>query len=62
MKVIAKIDILYQSHQYKPGEELPVNDLEMIKTWIKAGSAYQVEEYQEEKEEVKAAKKRGTKQ
>lgn len=39
-KLIAIIAILYLSHQYKPGEELPANDPEMVKAWLDAKSAY----------------------
>lgn len=39
-KLIALIAILYLSHQYKPGEELPANDPEMVKAWLDAKSAY----------------------
>ena|GEM_PF-4296837 len=31
--------ILYLSHQYAPGDELPANDPDMTKAWITAGTA-----------------------
>lgn len=31
--------ILYLSHQYRVGEELPANDLEMVEAWVAAGTA-----------------------
>lgn len=31
--------ILYLSHQYRVGEELPANDPEMVEAWIAAGTA-----------------------
>ena len=31
--------ILYQSRQYTPGQELPTNNLDMVKAWIDAGTA-----------------------
>lgn len=31
--------ILYLSHQYRVGEELPANDPEMVKAWVAAGTA-----------------------
>lgn len=38
-KLIAIIHVLYESHQYKPGDELPTNNPDMIESWIEAGSA-----------------------
>ena len=31
--------ILYNSRQYAPGQELPTNNLDMVKAWIDAGTA-----------------------
>ena len=31
--------ILYNSRQYVPGQELPANNLDMVKAWIDAGTA-----------------------
>lgn len=31
--------ILYQSHQYKVGEELPTNNPDMVDAWLEAGTA-----------------------
>ncbi|MCM1245920.1 MAG: hypothetical protein NC293_09800 [Roseburia sp.] len=44
MKVVAKVHILYNSVTYKPGEELPNNNPEMVKAWIEAGTAEVVED------------------
>lgn len=38
MKIIAKAPILYNSVNYKPGDELPVNNPEMTKAWKDAGT------------------------
>ena len=35
----AKTYILYNSHQYKPGEQLPANNPDMMKAWLEAGTA-----------------------
>ncbi len=37
--LIALRPVLYLSHQYKIGDTLPVNNLEMVKAWIEARSA-----------------------
>lgn len=47
MKIIAKVPILYNSINYKPGDELPVNNPEMTKAWKDAGT---VEIIHDEKE------------
>ncbi len=39
MKIIAKVPILYNSVNYKPGDELPNNNPEMTKAWKDAGTA-----------------------
>lgn len=39
MKLIAKTEILYHSHMYGAGDELPQNDQAMVKAWLKAGTA-----------------------
>ena len=56
MKIIALRPVLYLAHQYKTGDELPVNDQSMIEAWLQAGSAKQVEDDQPEPK--KAAKAR----
>ena len=38
MKIIAKVPILYNSVNYKPGDELPSNNPEMTKAWEGAGT------------------------
>ncbi len=38
MKIIAKVPILYNSANYKPGDELPSNNPEMTKAWKDAGT------------------------
>lgn len=46
-KLVAKYPILYESHQYKIGDELPASNHEMVAVWIKNNVA----EWQEEAEE-----------
>ena len=41
---IAQTYILYNSKQYKPGDELPANDPEMLAAWLEAGTAKWVDE------------------
>ena len=41
---IAQTYILYNSTQYKPGDELPANDPEMLAAWLEAGTAKWVDE------------------
>lgn len=43
MKLIAKTNILYHSHMYVAGEELPQSDQVMIKAWLDAGTAEYVD-------------------
>lgn len=38
-KLTAVYPILYHSHQYQVGEELPTNDPEMTALWLEAGTA-----------------------
>ncbi len=45
-KLIAIYPILYQSHQYDVGDELPANDQDMVNAWLEAGTA----KWQEEQE------------
>lgn len=37
--LIALRPVLYLAHQYKAGDELPVNNPEMIEAWLEAKSA-----------------------
>lgn len=37
--LVALYPILYHSHQYKIGDELPTNDTEMVSAWLEAGTA-----------------------
>lgn len=37
--LLAQTYILYNSHQYKPGDELPGNDPAMLEAWLEAGTA-----------------------
>ncbi|MCD8294675.1 MAG: hypothetical protein LUE27_05505 [Clostridia bacterium] len=39
-RLIAKRAVLYQSHLYAVGDELPVGDPRMIRAWVDAKSAY----------------------
>lgn len=39
MKLIAIYPILYRSHQYEIGEELPADDSEMVQAWLDAKTA-----------------------
>ncbi len=43
-KLIATAHILYLSKQYKPGQELPQNNQEMVNLWVEAGTAKYAEE------------------
>ncbi|MBY6931036.1 hypothetical protein [Clostridium botulinum] len=38
-KLVATYPILFESHQYKIGEELPASNHDMVKTWLDAGTA-----------------------
>lgn len=38
-KLIAKVPILYKSHLYGVGEELPTNNPQMVKAWTEAETA-----------------------
>lgn len=38
-KLTALAHILFESHQYKPGDELPTHNLVMNKAWVEAGTA-----------------------
>lgn len=44
MKLIATYPILYQSRQYKVGEELPANNEEMVNAWTDAETAVWMED------------------
>lgn len=37
--LLAQTYILYNSHQYKPGDELPASDAGMLEAWLEAGTA-----------------------
>lgn len=37
--LLAQTYVLYNSHQYKPGDELPGNDPVMLAAWLEAGTA-----------------------
>lgn len=39
LSLYAKADILYSSHQYSLGEELPTDDPRMIDAWLRADTA-----------------------
>lgn len=47
MKIIAKAHILYNSVTYKPGDELPNNNPEMVKAWKEAGTVEVIEDKKE---------------
>lgn len=44
MKLIAKTYILFESRNYKPGEELPAHNPGMVEAWLEAGTAVWMEE------------------
>lgn len=44
--------VLYLAHQYSAGDDLPVNNPEMAKAWVEAGSAV----WKEDDADVPAAK------
>ena len=50
MKLIAIYPILYRSHQYEIGEELPADDSEMVQAWLDAKTAI----WQDDTSQVKA--------
>lgn len=50
MKLIAIYPILYRSHQYEIGEELPADDPEMVQAWLDAKTAI----WQDDTSQVKA--------
>lgn len=50
MKLVAIYPILYRSHQYEIGEELPADDPEMVQAWLDAKTAV----WQEDKPKAKA--------
>ncbi|UVY23413.1 MAG: hypothetical protein [Bacteriophage sp.] len=50
MKLIAIYPILYRSHQYEVGEELPADDPEMVQAWLDAKTAV----WQEDQTKAKA--------
>lgn len=50
MKLIAIYPILYRSHQYEIGEELPADDSEMVQAWLDAKPAI----WQDDTSQVKA--------
>lgn len=52
--LVALYPILYHSHQYKVGEELPANDASMVAAWLEAGTAKWVDG--EDSDSEKAAK------
>lgn len=39
LNLYAKADILYSSHQYSLGEELPTDNSQMIDAWLRADTA-----------------------
>lgn len=39
LNLYAKADILYSSHQYSLGEELPTDNPQMIDAWLRADTA-----------------------
>lgn len=44
MEVIAVIPILYRGKQYKKGEALPTDDVQMIELWKESGSVKIIED------------------
>ncbi|SHM81733.1 hypothetical protein SAMN02746066_03403 [Anaerosporobacter mobilis DSM 15930] len=38
-KLFALYPILFESHQYKIGEQLPTHNMEMVEAWIEAEAA-----------------------
>lgn len=52
--LVALYPILYHAHQYKTGDELPVNDAGMVSAWIEAGTAKWKDGTGDEKKAVKA--------
>lgn len=47
--LVAAYPILYHTHQYAIGDELPVNDVAMVEAWIEAGTAVWSDGEEEEK-------------
>ena len=54
MKLIALRPVLYLSHQYDTGDELPVTNQKMVNAWLEAKSAKAVEDDYAEKKSPKA--------
>lgn len=48
MRLTALRPVLYHSHLYSAGEELPVNNAAMVDAWLEAGSAKWVDEATEQ--------------
>lgn len=38
-KLIALYPILFESHQYKIGEQLPTHNMDMVEAWVKSEAA-----------------------
>lgn len=38
-KLIALYPILFESHQYKIGEQLPTHNMDMVEAWVKSNAA-----------------------
>ncbi len=53
--LVALYPILYHSHQYKIGDELPANDPEMVAAWLEAGTAEWTDGEEGEPEEAAKA-------
>lgn len=53
MRLIAQYPILFESKQYKVGDELPASNQEMVNAWLEAGTAKRKEDT-EEKQPAKA--------
>ena len=53
-QLIAVCPILFESHNYKPGDELPTHDTRFVNAWTENGAAVWKNMEESEKRKVKA--------
>lgn len=54
-RLVATYPILYLSHQYRAGDELPASDSEMTEAWLAAGTAAWISDEKESTVKAKPA-------
>ncbi len=57
--LVATYPILFESHQYKPGDKLPTHNLEMNEAWLEAGTAFWISEDKKATKAVPASAQAG---